>query len=216
WLLGCWRAIRCLLFTFNLLFFIAGIIILGLSTHIQSNRADYQITDELLPAITLLIFVGAVTLVFGFLGCCGAIKESRCLLALFFTDLLCMFLMLLAVGGLGVVARSPAAREQVKVNIEKMIPLSAQPKDVQESFQEVERTLKCCGFFDGHLDWGNSSTVVPNSCNCTDTSRNCTFLDGLSDVLIGTAFSFSIFMILGMGFSSILICQISVGKNSII
>lgn len=227
------KVIKYLLFTFNFLFFVGGITILGLSTHIRSNKADYQITDELLPAINLLIFIGAVTLIFGFLGFCGAIRENRCLLALFFLGLLAMFLMLLAVGALGAISRTAAAQELVKEHMKQLLPLSEQPKEVQESFQKVERTGLCCGLFVGHLDWGNS-TVVPNSCNCTDTSRNCTVLDGreiyatpcmthimtwldrVSHSLMGTAFAFGILMILGMTFSSVLFCKIMTSKGSII
>lgn len=227
------KIIKYLLFTFNLLFFLGGLIIFGLSVHIRRFRADYQITDELLPGIDLLIFIGAVTLVFGFLGCCGAIRESRCLLALFFTGLLCMFLMLLAVGVLGAISRTAAAQALAKERMKTLLPLSERPRSVQESFQKVEQTGKCCGLFVGHLDWGNSSAVVPNSCNCTDTSRNCTVLDGreiyttpcmshimtwldrVSDSLMGTAFAFAALMILGMALSLILGYQIKINSSII-
>nr|XP_033496983.1 tetraspanin-8-like [Epinephelus lanceolatus] len=226
------KVIKFLLFTFNFLFFVGGIIILTVSTYIRSHRADYQITDDLLPAINLLIFIGAVTLVFGFLGCCGAIRENRCLLALFFLGLLCLSLMLLAVGTLGAVSRTAAAQELVRKHMKQLLPLSEQPKEVQESLQAMEMSGFCCGLFVGHLDWGNS-TVVPDSCNCTDTSRNCTdldqreiystpcmpyimtWLDRVSDSLMGTAFMFGSLMILGMIFSVVLFCQI-VKKKSII
>ncbi|XP_037641488.1 tetraspanin-8-like [Sebastes umbrosus] len=227
------KVIKYLLFTFNFLFFAGGAIILTYSTHVRSNKGHYQITDELLPAIHLLIFIGAMTLVFGFLGFCGAIRENRCLLALFFKGLLIMFLMLLAVGVLGAVSRTAAAQELVRKHLKQLLPLSEQPKEVQETFHNVERTGFCCGFFVGHLDWGNS-TVVPDSCNCTDTSRNCTDLDGrdiyatpcmphimtwldrMSDSLIGTALAFGILMILGMIFSLALICQIRSWKKGIV
>ncbi|XP_051263092.1 tetraspanin-8-like [Dicentrarchus labrax] len=225
--------IKYLLFIFNLVFFVGGITLLGLSTHALKNREDYQITDELLPAVNMLIIIGAVTLILGFLGCCGAIRENRCLLALFFKGLLSMFLMLLAVGVLGAISRTTAAQEQVKKHMKLMLPLSEQPKEVQVSFQNVERSGFCCGLFEGHLDWGNS-TVVPNSCNCTDSSRNCTVLDEreiyatpcmrhfmtwmdrMSDSLMGTAFAFGVLMILGMVFSLVLCCQIGSRKKSII
>lgn len=227
------KNIKYLFFTFNFLFFLGGITILSLSIHARNNKVDYQITDDLLPAINLLIFVSAVTLIFGFLGYCGAIRDNRCLLALFFVGLLSIFLMMLAVGALGVISRTPAAQEVVKEHMKQLLPLSEQPKEVQESFQKVEMTAFCCGFFVGHLDWGNSS-MVPNSCNCTDTSRNCTVLDSrevystpcmtyimtwldrVSDSLMGTAFSFGILMILGMIFSLVLLCQFRGSKNSII
>lgn len=227
------RLIKYLLITFNFLFFVGGIIILTFSTHIRSNKADYQITDDLLPAINLLIFIGAATLIFGFLGFCGAIGENRCLLALFFLGLLSMLLMLLAVGALGAVSRTAAAQELVRKHMKQLLPLSQQPRDVQEAFQNMERTGLCCGFFVGHLDWGNS-TVVPDSCNCTDTSRNCTalnerviystpcmmhimtWMDRVSDSLMGSALTFGILMILGMIFSLVLLCQIRNKKNGIL
>lgn len=227
------KVIKYLLFTFNFLFFVGGIAIVSLFAHIRSNQADYQITEQHLPAVNLLIFIGAVTLIFGFLGCCGAIRENRCLLALFFLGLLTMFLMLLAVGSLGAVSRTAAAQELVKKHMRQLLPLSEQPKEIQESFQNVERAGFCCGVLDGHLDWGNS-TVVPNSCNCTDASRNCTDLDGreiystpcmtyimtwldrVSDSLIGTAIAFGLLMFLGMIFSLVLLCQIVLKKRSII
>lgn len=219
------KVLKYLLFTFNLLFFIGGCILLAFSVHIKRNKADYQLTDELLPGVNLLIFVGAVTMIFGFLGFCGAIRENRCLLAMFFTGLLSMFLMLLTVGMLGAIARTAAAQALVKENMQQLLPLSDQTKEVQESHQAVERNGFCCGLFDGHLDWG-SSTMVPDSCNCTDTSRNCTALGGrevystpcmtyvmtwmdrTSDTLIGTAVTFGVLMILGMILSLVMMCRI--------
>ncbi|XP_035019684.2 tetraspanin-8-like [Hippoglossus stenolepis] len=227
------KIIKYLLFTINFVFFVAGITILGLSVHARSNRADYQITDNLLPPINLLVFVGAVTMILGFLGCCGAVREDRRLLKLFFVGLFAVLFMMLALGVLGALSRTEAAQEVVKEHLKELLPLSAAPKDVQESFQQLERSGFCCGFFVGPLDWGNS-TVVPDSCNCTDTSRNCTVLDGrqvystpcmtyfmtwldrLSHTFIMVACGFGILMILGMVFSSVIGFQVCVKKGSVI
>ncbi|KAK5862099.1 hypothetical protein PBY51_017529 [Eleginops maclovinus] len=224
------KLVKYLLFTFNFLFFLGGTGILSSSTFVRINKAHFQITDELLPAINILIFVGAMTMTFGFLGCCGAIRESRCLLAIFFKGLLVMFLMLLSVGVLGAVSRTASAQEMLKKHMKDLLPLSEQPEDIQVSFQTVETTGFCCGFFVGHLDWGNAR-MVPDSCTCTDTSRNCTaleerevyatpcmtyimtWLDRVSETLMGIAFGFGILMILGMIFSSVLFCQLSTGKK---
>lgn len=226
------KIIKYLLFIFNFLFFVGGLILFSLSMHTLTNKVDYQITDELLPAVNMLISIGAITLVFGFMGCCGAMKESRCLLILFFKGLLIMFLLLLAVGVLGAITRTTSAQEVVKKHIKQLLPLSDQPQDVQESFQSIEKSGFCCGLFDGHLDWGNS-TAVPDSCNCTDASRNCTtvegrevystpclthimtWLDRVSVSVMATAFAFGILMILGMIFSMLLICQLGGAKNII-
>ncbi|XP_034730557.1 tetraspanin-8-like [Etheostoma cragini] len=194
----------------------------------KHNKTDYQMTDELLLALNLLIFIVAVTLIFGFLGCCGAFRENRCLLILFFVGLVLMLFMLLAVGALGAITRTEAVQELVMGHIKQLLQLSEQPKEVQEEFQDLERSGFCCGVFDGYLDWENA-TLVPDSCNCTNTSMNCLVLDEreifsttcmtyivrwlekVSDTLLGIAFGFSILIILGMIFSLVLLCQIMNG-----
>ncbi|KAM9352855.1 tetraspanin-8-like [Symphorus nematophorus] len=227
------KVIKYLFSAFNFLFFVGGGVVLDIAIRIRNSKEDHQMTEEHLTGVNLLIVISGVTMIFGFLGFFGAMRETRCLLVLFFLGLLTMFLMLLAVGALGAVSRSEAAQEVMKEHVKQLLPLSEQPKEVQESFQKVERAAFCCGFFVGHLDWGNS-TVVPNSCNCTDTSRNCTDLDGreiystpcmtsimthingVSDSLMWTAFGFGILMILGMAFSLVLLCSCKRSKNSII
>ncbi|CAB1438984.1 unnamed protein product [Pleuronectes platessa] len=213
------KIIKYLLFTFNFVFFVGGITILSFSVHARGNRVDYHITEDVLPAINLLVFVGAVTMILGFLGCCGAVREDRCLLTLFFVGLLALLFMMLA--------------EVVKEHLKELLPLSGAPKDVQEAFQLLERNGFCCGFSVGPLDWGNS-TAVPDSCNCSDTSRNCTALGGrqvyatpcmtflmtwydrLSLTLIALACGFGSLMILGMVFSSVVCFQVCVKKGSVI
>ncbi|XP_034552983.1 tetraspanin-8-like [Notolabrus celidotus] len=227
------KIIKYLLFTFNFIFFLAGIIVLTSSVYARNNQADYQITDEILPGVDLLIYVSAVTLIFGFLGSYGAITENRCLLGLFFLGLLKMFILLLAVAVLGAVSRTDEAQEAVEKHLKQFVPLIAQIEDIQRSFQDLERNGFCCGMFVGHLDWGNS-TVVPSSCNCTDTTKNCTMLDGraiystpcmvymmtwmdrVSVSVMGAAFGLGGLMILGMVFSLVLICKTTYDKGSII
>uniref|UniRef100_A0A8C3NJN3 Uncharacterized protein n=1 Tax=Geospiza parvula TaxID=87175 RepID=A0A8C3NJN3_GEOPR len=38
--------------------------------------------SSMLGGVNLLIAVGAIIMILGFLGCCGAVKESRCMLML--------------------------------------------------------------------------------------------------------------------------------------
>uniref|UniRef100_A0A3Q3E9B5 Tetraspanin n=1 Tax=Labrus bergylta TaxID=56723 RepID=A0A3Q3E9B5_9LABR len=193
------KIIKYLLFFFNLLFFLA---------------------------VDLLIYVGVVIMFFGFFGSYGAIHDSSCLLSLFFVGLLTMFLMLVAVVALGAFARTTEAQEAVEEHVQQFIPLGAQPKVIQKSFKEVERKGFCCGMFVGHLDWGNSS-LMPESCNCKDTTRNCTVLEGreiystpcmvyvmtwmdrLSVSVIRVASRFGALMIIGFLFM-ILCCELGI------
>nr|XP_043891041.1 tetraspanin-8-like [Solea senegalensis] len=226
------KFIKYSLFTFNFLFFLGGIVIFGLVLHARANKERFQITDNHLPAIDLLVFVGAAMVILSFLGCCGAIRENRCLLALFFLGLLSVLLMMLAVGVMGVISRTAAAQEKMRLHVTQLLPLGKLPAGDQVAFQQIERNGFCCGLFRGHLDWGESEQV-PRSCNCTDTSRDCTAVDGrevyatpcmvflmtwmdrVSGSLMGIAFGFGAVMILGMIFSSVLCCQVVANKGSI-
>ena len=51
----------------------------------------------------VLIAVGSIIMILGFLGCCGAIKESRCMLLLFFIGLLLILILQVTGGILGAV-----------------------------------------------------------------------------------------------------------------
>ncbi|XP_029604130.1 disintegrin and metalloproteinase domain-containing protein 29 isoform X2 [Salmo trutta] len=60
---------------------ISGYIILGVSIYLKVSRNGNVIMDEEVP-FDLLIAAGVIIMVLGFLGCCGAIKENRCMLIL--------------------------------------------------------------------------------------------------------------------------------------
>lgn len=51
-----------------------------LVTDSLARSLSLQITNESLPGVDLMIAIGVIIMVLGFLGCCGAIRENRCLL----------------------------------------------------------------------------------------------------------------------------------------
>jgi len=63
-----------------------GVLILGLSAYLWWDSQIYLDTNELsefyITPFVVLFILGAIMTVVGFLGCCGAIRESRCLLAM--------------------------------------------------------------------------------------------------------------------------------------
>ncbi|CAN9508371.1 unnamed protein product [Ophioblennius macclurei] len=214
------KCIKYLLFFFNLLFWISGCIILGVSIYLKVNKDGNQITNEALPGADLLIAVGVIIMVLGFLGCCGAIRENRCMLLLFFISLLVIFILLLAAGILGAV-EDQKVTDFMKEKLEKLTPLSGQPQSVRDDLEKIQRELKCCGLVNGPSDW----TAVPDSCRCnaTDTAEGCAnnrvystpcvenIIEELkqhTEVIIGIAFAIAVLMIFGMVFAMILYCQI--------
>ncbi|KAM8884424.1 tetraspanin-8-like [Synchiropus picturatus] len=212
------KCLKYLLFFFNLLFWLSGCIILGVSIYLKVNKENNSITNESIPGIDLMIAIGVIIMVIGFLGCCGAIKENRCMLLLFFISLLVIFILLVAAGILGAVGENKV-QDWVKERFEKYLPLSKQPENVKQDLEKLQRELKCCGLINGPSDW----TKVPESCRCNATDTECKpgtifdtpcstkiieLMEKHMEVVIGIAFAIAILMIVGMVFAMVLYCQI--------
>ncbi|XP_068565535.1 tetraspanin-8-like [Cebidichthys violaceus] len=212
------KCIKFLLFFFNLLFWLSGCIILGVAIYLKVHKDGNLITDEAIPGIDFMIAIGVIIMVLGFLGCCGAIRENRCMLLMFFISLLVIFILLLALGILGAVEEKKV-KDWVKERLEKFTPLSTQPEDVKADLEKLQTELKCCGLANGPSDW----TKVPDSCRCNATEPDCKsnaiyqtpcatkiieLMEKNMEVVLGIAFAIAILLIFGMVFSMILYCQI--------
>ncbi|CAE1291208.1 TSPAN8 [Acanthosepion pharaonis] len=73
------------MFIFNFIILICGCFLLGVGIYTRANHNELCITtlgsNLFLPFALTLITVGSIIIVLSFLGCCGAIKEVRCMLA---------------------------------------------------------------------------------------------------------------------------------------
>ncbi|XP_023682308.1 tetraspanin-8 [Paramormyrops kingsleyae] len=218
------RCIKYSLFFFNLLFWVSGCVILGVSVYLKVIKDGNEITSVSFLGTLLLIAVGVIIMIFGFLGCCGAIRESRCMLLLFFIGLLAIFSLLLTAGILGVTEKDKGMN-WIKEKLEKLKPLENMTDSVQTDLQAVQEKGKCCGLFKGYHDWGTKT--VPNSCDCKEKSYGCvnvseqrmvyrtpcvefvqTFFKQHLAVVLGVAFAIAILMLFGMTFAMTLCCQI--------
>ncbi|KAM7130940.1 tetraspanin-8 [Ciconia maguari] len=226
------------MFIFNFLFWVCGSIILGVSIWIRVSKdaqQELEIDSSLFAGVDLLIAVGSIIMVLGFLGCCGAIKESRCMLLLFFIGLLLILILQVTGGVLGAVYRSQIETSVNKTLLSSVNSLQSsteESKVFQEKFQKFERMNQCCGLLNGPTDWGkNFNAPFGNNkiceCELEDASTDlCTNFQGryiykkscgdviieyLKDhllIIMGIAFGLTIIEILGLVFSMSLYCQI--------
>ncbi|CAK8676684.1 unnamed protein product [Clavelina lepadiformis] len=104
-------------------------------------------------------------LVIGFFGCCGAIKESTCLLGTYFGLL---FVVLGLEVGIGVWAFVTYDSLQEVIDAGLNSTLKSDNTDPMTSFQ---KNLKCCGATQGCQDWADSGESS-SSCECDPDSNN--------------------------------------------
>ncbi|KAM6972444.1 tetraspanin-1-like [Aplochiton taeniatus] len=99
----CSGFLKMMMFIFNGGIFLAGGAILAVGIWVKVDSGSLlgilESIDDAPPELAqlanvsyLLMGVGAVLLVMGFLGCCGAIKESKCMLLTFFVIVLVIFI----------------------------------------------------------------------------------------------------------------------------
>ena len=67
---------------FNLIFALVGLVLMGLGVFVQVEAKDYLnfLGNNYTNTPVFIIVLGAIIFVVAFFGCCGAIKENKCLM----------------------------------------------------------------------------------------------------------------------------------------
>uniref|UniRef100_A0A3Q3GMC3 Tetraspanin n=1 Tax=Labrus bergylta TaxID=56723 RepID=A0A3Q3GMC3_9LABR len=121
------------------------------SNLLELNFDGAQAPSTFYISVHILIAVGAVMMVVGFLGCYGAIQESQCLLGTFFACLVILFACEVAAGIWGFMHRETVSKEMMNyydsVYDKAMTQsLTDDKKQAAASVLKVfHETLICCG-----------------------------------------------------------------------
>uniref|UniRef100_A0A8C9LAJ3 Tetraspanin-8 n=1 Tax=Pavo cristatus TaxID=9049 RepID=A0A8C9LAJ3_PAVCR len=137
-----------LLIFLNIVYFlpqVCGCIILGVSIWIRVSKDAQEAlgisNSSMFAGVDVLIAVGSIIMILGFLGCCGAIKESRCMLLLFFIGLLLILILQVTGGILGAVYK-PQLEAGLNLVLTETVNLlkdnTENAKQVQESWQKFQ------------------------------------------------------------------------------
>ncbi|KAK2175015.1 hypothetical protein NP493_760g01037 [Ridgeia piscesae] len=161
---------------------VAGVAILGVGIWIKvdpniSRYLDVIRIDQNVPiieaAIITLITVGALMLVIGFLGCCGACRESSCMLCLYSGLLVVVILGQVAAVVMGLLFRKElgvelklSMEEQARYNVTNEVKTT----DILTlAWNLMQTNMKCCGGSDftdykGSLHFGPTDPVPLTCC----------------------------------------------------
>jgi len=161
---GCMaNLLKYLLFGSNFVIFVIGCVVLGLGIYALVDGAslvtlvdqsgvggDVNIT-AFTAAAYIFIVVAVFVVILTFFGCCGAIKESKCMLGTYFALILVMFVVMIA----GAVLGYSTSMDKLEGALQKTMPqfvedsgadgTNATQKSITEAWNEVQTSLKCCG-----------------------------------------------------------------------
>ncbi|NXU20108.1 CD82 protein, partial [Pardalotus punctatus] len=168
-----------------LLFQILGAVILGFGIWILADKTSFiavlqMSSPSLKTGAYILIGVGALTMLMGFLGCLGAVNEIRCLLGLYFT---CLMIILLAqvAAALVIYFQKETLKDELSKVVEDLIknydPLNEdERRNLQDAWDYVQTQIACCGWT-GADDWENNEILKNKSnaeypCSCSNRSKD--------------------------------------------
>uniref|UniRef100_A0A8C7VNA4 Tetraspanin n=1 Tax=Oncorhynchus mykiss TaxID=8022 RepID=A0A8C7VNA4_ONCMY len=211
---GCLCCVKYMLFLFNLLFWLGGCGLLGVGVWLSVSQGSFATLSPSFPSISaanLIITLGAVIMVTGFLGCLGAIKENKSTCQ--FNPWLSFHLWFL---------------ESARQDLKEGLTLYSTNNNVglRNAWNTIQTEWHCCGV-NVYTDWHTAlqEKVVPDHC-CQniyqDCGRNATnqfwtqgcyekveeWLDDNKHLLGTIAMCVLVIQLLGMAFSMTLYQQI--------
>jgi len=182
--------VKYLVYFFNFLFAVSGLILLSVGAVILARYYHYYnfVGETFWSAPIALIVVGAIVILIAFVGCCGAAKESSWMTLTFSVLLAFIFLTELGVGIAGYVKHSEL-RETLDDQFNSTLMSFTNSSDSKLAWKKIQTELKCCGV-NGPEDWKPlyRNDTVPASC-CEPGRETCTRLsarpEGCKEKLYG-------------------------------
>ncbi|XP_071566233.1 uncharacterized protein [Temnothorax nylanderi] len=162
---------------------LTGVMIISVGTTIYAvyeNFSHFLDASYFSPA-TLLIVVGILVFIIAFMGCCGALRESTCMV-LVFAVLLSFVLILELAAAVAAYALQDGIKDLLAEKINLTMHQYEKNEEAKFAIDFMQSRLRCCGY-NSYMDWNNvpfnnTHIDVPDSC--------CAYLvDELSDRCYG-------------------------------
>jgi len=183
------NTVKCLVFTFNFLAFVAGLGILigsaviyaapGVSDKVlkEVEKGGVESMQSFKVALIVGMVIGGFVCLLGFLGCCGALCESGALLCLFGTIMILMLIVQVAIGITALVSKGKI-KDQLDDLLSKQAEVAFQKPDTKPDTPECEfyvllaNSSVCCGY-DEQLNFATARNQCKYQCKSDLISRRC-------------------------------------------
>ncbi|XP_008198179.1 CD63 antigen [Tribolium castaneum] len=163
------ECVKFVVLAFNLVFVLVGAALITLGSLYLANLNDITkaIPDpydhfNLIPILTIVI--GSIIFLISFFGCCGACRNSPCLLSTYAVILLIIFIAQIAIGVFAFleIKNTDDLGKEVNKTIDEVFHKTSKA-DV-ELINLIQQDIKCCGT-DGPSFWATTpNKTIPSSC----------------------------------------------------
>lgn len=172
------NVIKYLLFATNFLILLMGCIVLGFGIYVLAAGKDLAelIKDGQGEAISLyssaaiiLIILSLFVIIVTFFGCCGALKENKCMLGTYFAIVLAFFIIFIVAAIIGYTQSEDKMEEPLK----KAMAHYSHPNKtkIKDAWDYVQEGFKCCG----HGGWEDYSKTEFEMNALTDERKKALF-----------------------------------------
>ncbi|KAE8610012.1 hypothetical protein XENTR_v10011988 [Xenopus tropicalis] len=208
--MGCFTFIKVMMILFNVFIFLGGGTLLGVGIWVSVDSNSFlKIFGTVSASAALqfvnvgyfLIAIGSLLVILGFLGCCGAQRESKCLLLTFFSIILIIFIAEVA-GAVVALVYSSLAETILGPLLKPVLQneYGSNP-DVTKIWNSTMENLHCCGF-NNYTDFSNSTFYNNNHqqypsycCNSTSSANSVCTQQGAMNSHVSGCFSQLIYLI---------------------
>ncbi|KAI1893083.1 hypothetical protein AGOR_G00140220 [Albula goreensis] len=205
---GGMKCVKYLLFVFNFIFWLVGSLVLAVGLWLRFDPdtgmlLNYEGAPEtFFIGVYILIGAGGLMMLVGFFGCCGAVRESQCLLGSFFACLLVIFGAEVAAGVFGFLNKDKITEEVQNFYSKSINDNNNNGTTIVSIYYKV---LKCCGEDDSSI-----TTLCPDAAADTQNCKEAIseFFNSKLYIIGYVGIGIAGVMIIGMIFSMVLCCAI--------
>jgi hypothetical protein len=212
---ACMKCIKYSLFIFNFIFWLIGAALLSFGLWLYFAPGARQMLhtsgDSVGTLALIVIVIGSIIMLLGFLGCCGSILENKCMLVVFFILMTLIFLAVLTAGLLLVFMwnafRNPAI-EMINWDLLNKTKIYETDEGVRTYLDQIQTSLHCCGA-EGPADYHGTSK--PTSCHAYTEGCTRKIEEKMDDVWLKIVIAFfttAFVALVGMVISMMLCCAL--------
>ncbi|KAE9415478.1 hypothetical protein Angca_009960 [Angiostrongylus cantonensis] len=171
------KCVKYIFWIINFLFFALGAVLVGLSLWLRFDESfvikavtAVKIDIKNLPTESLywilyvIIAFGALLFILGFLGCCGSACEVICVIGLYFTFVLVLFILEIIGIVLYFVYKNTIRDRFTDLWRNELVMKYQTSQTIRESLDNIQSQLHCCGAI-GCSDYAIFGGY-PTSCQC--------------------------------------------------